>query len=70
VPLFHLVMSEIDRTRESRTVPAVKGIPETGPRRSRTTKRLDRARRGRETIIPKVEYWIPVTANSRHIPTE
>ncbi|HKW14569.1 MAG TPA: hypothetical protein VJS69_08805 [Candidatus Krumholzibacteria bacterium] len=37
VPLFHLVKSEIDRTRESRTVPAIKGIPETGPRRSRTT---------------------------------
>lgn len=37
VPLFHLVKSEIDRTRESRTVPAIKGIPETGPRQSRTT---------------------------------
>lgn len=37
VPLFHLVKSVIDRTRESRTVPAIKGIPESGPRRSRTT---------------------------------
>lgn len=37
VPLFHLTKSMIERTRESRTVPPVRGIPETGPRTSRTT---------------------------------
>jgi hypothetical protein len=40
VPLFHLVRSEIVRTRESRTVPPVRGIPETGPKTSRTTSLL------------------------------
>ena len=40
VPVFHLVRSEIERTRESRTVPPVRGIPETGPRTSRTTSLL------------------------------
>lgn len=51
VPLFHLVKSEIDRTRESRTVPAVKGIPETGPRRSRTTSVLVAHGTGARPII-------------------
>lgn len=51
VPLFHLVKSEIDRTRESRTVPAVKGIPETGPRRSRTTSVLVAHGTGAKPII-------------------
>jgi hypothetical protein len=37
VPLFHLVKSEIDRTRESHTVPPIKGIPDAGPRQSQTT---------------------------------
>jgi hypothetical protein len=40
VPIFHLVRSEIERTRESRTVPAVRGIPEAGPKTSRTTSLL------------------------------
>lgn len=40
VPVFHLVKSEIERTRESRTVPPVRGIPETGPKQSRTTSLL------------------------------
>jgi hypothetical protein len=52
VPLFHLVKSEIDRTRESRTVPAVKGIPETGPRQSRTTSVLVAHGTGAKPIIP------------------
>jgi hypothetical protein len=51
VPLFHLVKSEIDRTRESRTVPAVKGIPETGPRQSRTTSVLVAHGSGAKPII-------------------
>jgi hypothetical protein len=37
VPLFHLVKSDIERTRESRTVPPVRGIPDAGPKTSRTT---------------------------------
>jgi hypothetical protein len=45
------VKSEIDRTRESRTVPAVKGIPETGPRRSRTTSVLVAHGTGAKPII-------------------
>jgi hypothetical protein len=40
VPLFHLVRSEIERTRETRTVPPVRGIPDAGPRTSRTTSTL------------------------------
>jgi hypothetical protein len=51
VPLFHLVKSEIDRTRESRTVPAVKGIPETGPRSSHTTSTLIAHGRDAKPII-------------------
>lgn len=37
IPVFHLAKCVIDRSRESRTVPAVQGIPESGPRTSRTT---------------------------------
>jgi len=37
VPVFHLVKCVIERTRESRTRPAVRGIPDVGPRESRTT---------------------------------
>ena len=40
VPIFHLVRSEIERTRESKTVPPVRGIPEAGPKTSRTTSLL------------------------------
>lgn len=40
VPVFHLVKSEIERTRESHTVPPVRGIPESGPKQSRTTSLL------------------------------
>jgi hypothetical protein len=37
IPIFHLARCEIDRTREARTVPPVKGIPDSGPKHSRTT---------------------------------
>jgi hypothetical protein len=37
VPVFGLVRCEIDRMRESRTVPEIAGIPQQGPRRSRVT---------------------------------
>jgi hypothetical protein len=55
VPLFHLVESVIDRTRESRTVPAVKGIPETGPRQSRTTSVLIAHGAGAKSVFPTVK---------------
>jgi hypothetical protein len=51
VPLFHLVQSEIVRTRESHTVPTVKGIPETGPREARTTSVLIAHGTGAKPII-------------------
>ncbi len=37
VPVFRLARCEIERVRETRTVPSIKGIPEAGPRHSRTT---------------------------------
>lgn len=37
VPVFGLVRCEIERMRESRTVPEIPGIPQAGPRRSRVT---------------------------------
>lgn len=37
VPVFHLARCVVERERESKTTPAVRGIPESGPRRSRTT---------------------------------
>ena len=52
VPLFHLVKSEIDRTRESHAVPAIKGIPETGPRQSRTTSTLMAMGTGAKPMVP------------------
>jgi len=37
VPVFGLARCEIERMRESRTVPEMPGIPQTGPRHSRVT---------------------------------
>jgi len=37
VPVFHLARCVVERERDSKTIPAVRGIPESGPRRSRTT---------------------------------
>lgn len=37
IPVFHLTKCVIDRVRESRTIPAVQGIPDAGPRTSKTT---------------------------------
>jgi hypothetical protein len=51
VPVFHLVKSEIERTRESRTVPPVRGIPEAGPKTSRTTSLLVAHGTGAEPLI-------------------
>jgi hypothetical protein len=52
VPLFHLVKSEIARSRESRTVPAVRGIPQSGPRTSRTTSILVAHGTGAKPLVP------------------
>lgn len=51
VPVFHLVKSEIERTRETRTVPAVRGIPDRGPRTSRTTSVLIAKGSGAQPLI-------------------
>ncbi len=37
VPVFHLARCVVERERESKTIPAVRGIPDSAPRRSRTT---------------------------------
>lgn len=52
VPLFHLVKSEIERTRESKTVPPVRGIPESGPKKSRTTSTLVAHGTGAKPLVP------------------
>ncbi|HEX6790607.1 MAG TPA: hypothetical protein VF247_04785 [Candidatus Krumholzibacteria bacterium] len=51
VPLFHLVKSEVERTRESHTVPPVRGIPDAGPRTSRTTSLLVAHGTGAKALI-------------------
>ncbi len=51
VPLFGLVACRIDRLRESRTEPRVRGIPSTGPRRSRVTTELIATGRGATSRI-------------------
>ena len=52
VPVFHLVRCEIERVRETRTVPPVRGIPETGPRESRTTSVLIAFGDGAKSLLP------------------
>jgi hypothetical protein len=37
VPIFHLVSCLIERSKETETIPAIKGIPAAGRRRSQTT---------------------------------
>jgi hypothetical protein len=55
VPVFHLVKSEVERTRESRTVPPVRGIPEAGPKTSRTTSLLVAHGTGARSLVPTVK---------------
>lgn len=52
IPVFHLIRCEIERVRETRTVPALKGIPETGPRESRTTSVLVAYGTGAKPLLP------------------
>ncbi|HEX5132289.1 MAG TPA: hypothetical protein VFX92_07370 [Candidatus Krumholzibacteria bacterium] len=51
-PVFHLVRCDIERVRETRTVPAVQGIPEAGPRQSRTTSVLIARGTGARPLLP------------------
>ncbi len=51
VPVFHLVKCEIERMRESRTVPPMRGIPESGPKESRTTSILVASGSGAKPLL-------------------
>ncbi len=51
VPIFHLVQCEIERVRESRTIPRVRGIPDAGPRESRTTSILVGSGTGARSLL-------------------
>lgn len=52
VPIFNLVECIIERTRDSKTIPAIPGIPNTGPKTSRTTVRLTDCGRGAGSLVP------------------
>lgn len=52
VPVFGLVGCVIDRTRDSRTVPKIPGIPDDGPKKSRTTVRLLDCGTGATSLMP------------------
>lgn len=55
VPLFRLVRCRVDRLRESRTEPRLRGIPDPGPRRSHVVTELvatGRGARSRLTVTP------------------
>ncbi len=51
VPVFHLAKCVVERERESKTIPTVRGIPESGPRRSRTTSVLVANGKGAKPLI-------------------
>ncbi len=40
IPVFHLARCEIERLRESKAIPPVRGVPDSGPRTSRTTSEI------------------------------
>jgi hypothetical protein len=50
--VFHLVRCDIERVRETRTVPPIQGIPATGPRKSRTTSVLLAFGKGAKPLLP------------------
>ena len=52
VPVFHLARCDIERVRETRTVPPVRGIPDAGPRESRTTSILVAFGKGAKPLLP------------------
>jgi hypothetical protein len=51
VPVFHLARCVVERERESKTIPAVRGIPESGPRRSRTTSLVVAFGKGAKSLV-------------------
>jgi hypothetical protein len=40
VPIFQLISCRIERSKQTKTIPAIKGIPPTGRRQSSTTAEL------------------------------
>jgi hypothetical protein len=52
IPVFHLARCEIERVRESRAVPPVRGVPDTGARRSRTTSEIVSHGTGAKPRVP------------------
>ena len=52
VPIFNLVECVIERTRDSKTIPAIPGIPDSGPKISRTTVRLTDCGGGAGSLVP------------------
>lgn len=51
VPVFHLARCVVERERESKTIPPVRGIPESGPRRSRTTSEVVAFGAGAKSLV-------------------
>jgi hypothetical protein len=51
VPVFHLARCVVERERESKTVPAVRGIPASGPRRSKTTSMIVAFGKGAKSLV-------------------
>ncbi len=51
VPVFHLARCVVERERESKTMPAVPGIPASGPRRSRTTSVVVAFGKGAKSLV-------------------
>lgn len=56
-PVFHLVRCEIERTRNTRTVPAIRGIPDPGERYSRTTTMLmEHGNGAKRLVVPPSQH--------------
>jgi hypothetical protein len=51
IPVFHLARCVVERERESKTIPAVRGIPQSGPRRSRTTSVVVAFGKGAKSLV-------------------
>jgi hypothetical protein len=51
VPVFHLVRCVVQRERESKTVPTVRGIPASGPRQSKTTSIIVAFGKGAKSLV-------------------
>ena len=53
IPVFHLARCEIERLRESKAVPPVPGVPDSGPRTSRTTSEIVSYGTGAKSRFPR-----------------